>query len=223
MKPKQILFIVIAFAVLGVLYIVQQRGRTPVTQGLGYEEVLGEPLATSDVRGFKCYLSGKEEEAVHLVREDEGWVVRSKFNASAQESKVKELLDQLAGLKGELRSSSDEVLEDYGIADDSAVYRRIIVSIQPCVKNSVASRLTGIEVIVGLKIIDDHIINVRQSPNASCRPVFGKHFQIVIVHFAVIRQVRAAAPEKRSIAFQPVFGKDGKIQKIHSRVAIKVS
>ncbi len=122
MKPKQILFIVIAFAVLGVLYIVQQKGRTPVTQGLGYEEVLGEPLATSDIRGFKCYLSGKEEEAVHVAREDEGWVVRSKFNAPAQESKVQELLDPLADLKGELRSSSDEVLEDYRIADDSAVH-----------------------------------------------------------------------------------------------------
>jgi len=122
MKPKQILIVLVAFVVLGLLYWIQQKQQRPATQGLGYEQVLGEGLAGSDVREFKCYLSGREEEAIHLAREEEGWVVRSKFNAPAQESKVNELLDQLAGLKGELRSSSKEVLEDYGITDEGAVH-----------------------------------------------------------------------------------------------------
>jgi hypothetical protein len=49
-------------------------------------------------------------------------VVKSKFDAPAKESKVNDFVKKLQGLEGELRSSSEDVLKDYGIDDDSAIH-----------------------------------------------------------------------------------------------------
>ncbi|UCD58452.1 MAG: DUF4340 domain-containing protein, partial [Candidatus Hydrogenedentota bacterium] len=122
MKPKQIIIVVIAFVLLSIIYAVQKSRQREVIEGLGYESVVAETLATSDIQGVKCYLAGQEDTAVHLFRQDDGWVVKSKFDAPAKESKVNELIKKLQGLKGELRSSSEDVLSDYGIDDDNALH-----------------------------------------------------------------------------------------------------
>lgn len=117
MKPKQIIFVLVAFIVLGVLYWMQQQQRYEVVEGLGFEPVLGERLATADIQGFKCYLAGREDEALHLVLQDGKWLVRSKHDAPASETKVNELVEKLRDLEGELRSSSSEVLDAYGLSE----------------------------------------------------------------------------------------------------------
>ena len=122
MKPKQIIIIVIAFIVLAVIYSIQKSTKHEVIQGLGYEKVLGDELATSDIIGFKCYFSGHEDKALHLVNSDDVWVVKNKFDAPANDSKVKELKEKLENLKGDIRSSSEDVLADYEIDDENAVH-----------------------------------------------------------------------------------------------------
>jgi len=122
MKPKQILFLVIAFAVLGALYVRQKAKRPQATQGLGYTQILDRPLTDDALGGFKCYLAGQEDQAVHVAKKDGRWVVESRFGAEADESKVTGLLDQIKDLRGERRSSSKEVLDQYGLEDESVLH-----------------------------------------------------------------------------------------------------
>jgi hypothetical protein len=119
MKPKQLLIVIVAFAVLAGLYFFQQSRRIQPLQDLGYEK-LG--VAAADVAGIKSYLSGEEDRALVLALKEGKWRVESKHGAPAQETKVKDFLEQLEQLEGELRSSSAEVLKDYGIADDQALH-----------------------------------------------------------------------------------------------------
>lgn len=126
MKPKQIVIVVIAFVVLAVIYAVQKSRRYEVIEGLGYEKVLGEELATSDIQGFKCFRFGKEDRAVHLAQAGESWIVRSKFGAPADKDKVDDFIEKLGSLEGELRSSSGEVLADYSIDDASAIHLSLL-------------------------------------------------------------------------------------------------
>lgn len=118
MKSKQILLVVVVFAVLAGLYFLQQSNQPEVLLDLGYEK-LGAPAA--DIAGIACYLAGKEDPAVALVLREGRWLVESKLNAPASETKVQELLEKVEELEGDLRSSSADVLKDYGIADDQAL------------------------------------------------------------------------------------------------------
>ena len=122
MKPKQIIIIIIAFIVLAVIYSVQKSKKHEVIEGLGYEKVLGDELSASDIKGFKCFFTGSEDKALSVVKIDDGWIVKSKFDAPANETKVKELKEKLENLKGDIRSSSLDVLADYEIDDENAVH-----------------------------------------------------------------------------------------------------
>ena len=121
MKPKQFLIVIIAFAILGALYLLQQSGKVEVSQDLGFEKLLSSDFTIGDVQEIKCYRTGQEDKAVVLKKKDDKWEVGSKFDAPATESKVQELLEKLGKLEGELRSSNESVLEDYGISDDQAL------------------------------------------------------------------------------------------------------
>jgi hypothetical protein len=123
MKPKQILIVVAAFVILAGLYFFQQAKRPKALQDLGYEK-LGAPAA--DVAGLKCYLAGNEEQALALTLKDGKWRVESKFGAAASETKVREFLEKIEKLEGDLRSSSAEVLKDYGIADEQALHLELL-------------------------------------------------------------------------------------------------
>jgi hypothetical protein len=124
MKSKQIIFVVVAFAVLGLLYWYQQSSREEtITRGLGYEEIIA--LAQDEIGEVKCYLGGRQEQAVHLVRADDGWKVKSRFDARAKEDKMDQLLEKLSGLEGTVRSRSEAVLSDYGLEKENALHLEI--------------------------------------------------------------------------------------------------
>ena len=122
MKRKHIAWIVIAFVVLGIMYFLQQRKRPQTIEGLGEEHVLSEDLSASFAREIKCYLGEEEDEGVHLAKVGDAWTVKNRFDAPADETKVDELLEKIEGLRGELRSSSSDVLKDYGISDENALH-----------------------------------------------------------------------------------------------------
>jgi Domain of unknown function (DUF4340) len=126
MKSKQLIIVVIAFVALGVIFMMQKSGRRDVVEGIGYDNVLGGTLATSDIAGFKCYGPGGEEEAVHVVKVDDKWIVKSRFDAPAQEKKVNDLLKKLKDMEGEKRSSSADVLADYEIGDVKAIHLHLL-------------------------------------------------------------------------------------------------
>ncbi len=123
MKPKQILIVVVAFVILAGLYFLQQSKRPEALQDLGYEK-LGAPAA--DVARVKCYLAGQEDQALVLALKEGKWCVESKFGAAASETKVQEFLEKIEKLEGDLRSSSAEVLKDYGIADEQALHLELL-------------------------------------------------------------------------------------------------
>lgn len=122
MKGKQLLYVVIAIVVLAVIYMVQQGERPEVSQDLGYETLVDQELSTTGIEKIEYYLSGKEDEAVVLRKQDDKWVIESHFDAPAKESTMTDLLNNLEGLEGELRSSEADVLADYGLDEESAIH-----------------------------------------------------------------------------------------------------
>ncbi len=126
MKPKQIITVAAAFILLAMIYYLQQARQREVIEGLGYEKVLEKSLAISDIYGFKCYFSGHENAGIHVVNSTDGWLVQSKFGAPAKREKVETLIETLGDLAGELRSSSKEVLSDYGLSDEDALHLALL-------------------------------------------------------------------------------------------------
>jgi hypothetical protein len=126
MKRKHIVFVIVAFIVLGLLYLFQQALKPPARQGLGLDRILGEGISKEDIHSVRCYPAGQPDEAVHLVREGGYWLVRSKYDAQASETRADEMLEALTGMGGEVRSSNEDVLSDYAIEDDQVLHLEVM-------------------------------------------------------------------------------------------------
>lgn len=92
------------------------------TKGGGFASILDAGFDAGQVQSFKAWIGSKPDSAVVLERSGEGWTVPSRFAWSAKTDLVQQMIDDLTGMKGELRSSNAEVLKDYQLDDDGGLH-----------------------------------------------------------------------------------------------------
>jgi hypothetical protein len=121
MKPK---FLAILGGVVVVLALVSwaTSSKYSTAEGGGFEPILDATLDTGSVQSVKAWIGSSPDSAVELARAGDGWEVATRWGWPAKPEQVVKLFDDLAGLKGEKRASSEAVLGDFRIDDAGALH-----------------------------------------------------------------------------------------------------
>jgi len=124
MKPKVLIpFIVVLIVLGGIALITQNQQSTPsIVEQVDLDRLVDESIEADSIDRIEMFAAANPDEKLVLARADEDWVVASKFNAPATDSKVDDFLDDLVNLKGEFRADAetDEAKAEFQLADDSA-------------------------------------------------------------------------------------------------------
>ncbi|MGH2570368.1 MAG: DUF4340 domain-containing protein [bacterium] len=122
MKPKVLAVLGGVLVVLALVSWATSRSKYSTAEGGGFEPILEASLDTGSVQSVKAWLGSSPDSSVELSRADEGWEVASRWGWPAKPEQVIKLFDDLAGLKGEKRASSEAVLGDFRIDDAGALH-----------------------------------------------------------------------------------------------------
>jgi len=90
--------------------------------GGGFESLLAKPLDPGSVQKIKAWVGALPDSSVELSRNGDGWVVSSRYGWKGKKDLIDRLLEDVKGMRGELRSSSDAVLADYQIDDKKGMH-----------------------------------------------------------------------------------------------------
>lgn len=123
MKTKQVFTLGLIFLVLivGVILKEMQKPAELATQEYVPLDLSFDVEKVGKVDVSRLLNKEKDEEAyVELVKKDEGWRVKTFYDARADEAKITGFLETIKSAKGEMRAQSKEVLGDFGITEDEA-------------------------------------------------------------------------------------------------------
>jgi hypothetical protein len=122
MTRKTIGLLTGALVVLAAASILTSRQRYGAAEGGGFEELLGGTVDAGSVQTLRAWVGAIPDSTVELARQGDGWVVTSRWGWKAKKDLVDRLLEDLNGLRGELRSSSADVLADYQIDEQDGMH-----------------------------------------------------------------------------------------------------
>jgi hypothetical protein len=122
MKPKVLAALGGVLVLLALVSWATSRSKYSTAEGGGFEPILDAALDTGSVQSVKAWLGSHPDSSVELARSGDGWQVASRWSWPAKADQVTKLFDDLAGLKGEKRASSEAVLADFRIDDAGALH-----------------------------------------------------------------------------------------------------
>ena len=111
----------VALLVMIGLSLMTSKRRYQTVEGGGFVPVTGG-VDAGRISVVRAWLGEDAEHAVELQRSSDGWVVASAWGWKAKDDLVQNLLDDLAGLSGERRSGSGEILSEFEIDDASGLH-----------------------------------------------------------------------------------------------------
>ena len=122
MIPRRILGIlaIVLVALIALSWMTSQR-RYAVTAGGGFADLM-EGVDLGQISSVKAWLGEAADEAIELQRTSDSWIVASSWGWTAKDDVVQQLLADLGGLKGELRSSSADILGDFQIDETAGLH-----------------------------------------------------------------------------------------------------
>lgn len=116
MKKKTLYTLLGALAVLVIIYLIQLRTHTKLSVKESAVEIFPD-FSPEAVAKIVAYQDTAAEKRLVLEKSHDRWVVKSNFNAKAQEKQIEELLQTLKGMRGQLRSTREELLSDFKIGE----------------------------------------------------------------------------------------------------------
>lgn len=119
-KNRNLIVLVLAFVVLGGLYLLSNRSRSELDTTGGFVDLVEGQLSTAEVFGVRIWQGS--DEGFELVKRGDDWVMSSHDDAPANENKLRTLLGNLETAQAEVRSESSDVLADYSLDDSTAVH-----------------------------------------------------------------------------------------------------
>jgi len=111
-----------ALVVLAAVSWLTSRQRYGAAEGGGFEDVIAGDVDPGAVQTVRAWVGAFPDSAVELARRGDAWVVPSSGGWAAKKDLVDKLLEDVKGLRGELRSSSADVLADYRIDDENGMH-----------------------------------------------------------------------------------------------------
>ncbi len=117
MQPKKLIFLAVLLALLAGVIVYK---KTQQPKNLAFE--ITRPLELSfDKTQVETVRFKRGEEIEEMQKKDNVWVLASQWGSHANGDRVEALLEQLGGLRGEMRSSDPALLTDYGLQDEAAI------------------------------------------------------------------------------------------------------
>lgn len=147
MNRRQIVLLAVILALLAVGITLKQfrKPRGVETQETASLVLNFDPSAAAGIKIQK----GQTDPVIELVKKETGWVVPSRWETRADETKIKNLLAHIGRLKGEARGNSKELFGDFGIGDDQAFH--VSVSKNGGSETVVADRGEILHLAIGVK------------------------------------------------------------------------
>lgn len=125
MKGKSIYIILGIFAVLILIYIIQNVSSDKMAVQESAEDI-SMGIKAEDIAEVHAYRPGHEDSMVVLANGDDGWVVKSMYGAPARKEEAEKMVNEITGLTGELRGRGEELASDFGFTDSTITYLEII-------------------------------------------------------------------------------------------------
>jgi len=122
MNQRNLIILVVVLVAMGAIYWFSGQQRRGLDQTGGYTSLVEGELSRDDVFGLEVYRGSSKDEGFVLARRGEDWVMTSRFDAKASDSRMNTLLDNLEQLDGQVRSDDAAVLGDYDLTDETAVH-----------------------------------------------------------------------------------------------------
>lgn len=122
MTPRTLTGLAVALVALGALAWGTSQKRYSTVEDGGFEKLLATPIDAGAVQSVRAWLGSSPDSVVNLTREGDGWVVAADWSWPAKGDLVDKLLTDLGELRGERRSSSADVLDDYQIGENTGLH-----------------------------------------------------------------------------------------------------
>jgi len=121
MKKKTLYTLLGALAVLMVIYLIQLSTHTKVSVKESTVQIFPD-FSPNAVAKIAAYQDTAAEKRLVLEKSHGRWMVKSNFNAKAQEKQIEKLLETLKGMRGQLRSTKEELLSDFEIGEEETFH-----------------------------------------------------------------------------------------------------
>lgn len=126
MSPKKLVFLINVTLLLIVLVVVKkvwvEKKEAEIAKAPETVEIIQPAPATAFVNKLTILPQNDAAQGIILAKNANGdWSLQSHHNWRAQKSTVDSVLNAVAGLKGEVRSESKDVLPDFEITEDKAI------------------------------------------------------------------------------------------------------
>ncbi|MCP4292966.1 MAG: DUF4340 domain-containing protein [bacterium] len=125
MKTKNLIILAAVLLVLAGVSFMQKSQHEKTTSQAATAVLLEGSLSLDNLTEISLGL-GSETDAVVLTKSNDGWVVKSYFNAKANEQRIQSLLQPFSNLSGEFRSDNESVLADYSLTTKQAITIRAL-------------------------------------------------------------------------------------------------
>jgi hypothetical protein len=119
-KTGNLVILAVALVALLGVSLVQKNTHRSATNQSSLTELVAPGLVSDDLIRITLGF-GDQDEAVVLGNTPTGWTVDTAWQAKASPPRIEALVSSLAGLGGEYRSASADVLDDYGLGAGSAL------------------------------------------------------------------------------------------------------
>jgi len=121
MKKKTLYTLLGALLVLVIIYLIQLRTHTTVSVKESTVQILPD-FSPNAVAKIAAYQDTAAEKRLVLEKSHGRWVMKSNFNAKAQEKQIEKLLETLKRMRGQLRSTKEELLSDFEIGEEETFH-----------------------------------------------------------------------------------------------------
>jgi len=119
MKSKKIYKFIAVFAVLVVIFIIQNNSSDKKSITETYTN-LSKEIDRAVIGKISVYRPDNIDSGLVLIKQDDIWKVESKYNVVAKNTEIEKLLDNIADLNGDLRGENEELAADFGLTDSTA-------------------------------------------------------------------------------------------------------
>ena len=122
MKKNTILILLIILVLLIIINLVIQQKKVVYDLTGGFVSLLPKDFKTDNIAKVEIYRGSKSDEKVVLKNELGEWKVASAFSYKANKDKMERFLNDLKGLEGEQRTSTDKVFDEFQISDEKGIH-----------------------------------------------------------------------------------------------------
>ncbi|MDP6461992.1 MAG: DUF4340 domain-containing protein [Gemmatimonadota bacterium] len=109
------------FLVLVVLSQLTGKRRNATTEGGGIVPLI-TGLDTAEIGSIRAWLGSSPDSVLEVRRSGDGWEVSSRWNWPAKQTQVDQFMNSLNDLRGEIRSSTEDILADYDLDEESGLH-----------------------------------------------------------------------------------------------------